>query len=307
MWLSGAIPANLMPMNGDMTLDIPGYRHHLQHLVSREGVGGVVVNGHAAEITSLTPSERRQAVQVAVEAVDHRVPVIVGVFAQTAPEAVQVAREAQAEGADGLLVFPLPALALGGSQEMGYAHIASVADAVDLPVVLFSYPKFTGMAYEPDTLAKLCGIESVCAVKEWSLDIATHERTLALVRSADHPISLLTSFSTNLLPALAVGADGILSGHGSVVAQLHAELLSLVGKSDLPAASALYERLQALTRVTYAAPMANMYARMKEQLMMLGHPITPAVRPPLTPVQEPERQALRAALAQAGLLAKETA
>jgi len=307
MRLSGAIPATLMPMNADLSLDIAGYRHHLGHLATRQGVGGVVVNGHAAEVTSLNPRERRHSVQVAVETVDHKVPVIVGIFAQSGPEGAQLAREAEADGADGLLVFPLPALALGGSQAMGYAYVAAVAEAVDLPLVLFSYPTFTGMAYQLDTLAELCSIESVCAVKEWSLDIARHERTLGLVRSANHPISLLTSFSTHLLPALAVGADGILSGHGSVVAELHAELLNLVDKGDLHAAAALYQRLQALVEVTYAVPMANMYARMKESLVVLGHPIISAVRPPLSPVQEPERKVLRVALAEAGLLPEATA
>lgn len=302
MRLSGAVPATLMPMNTDLSLDIAGYRHHLEYLATRQGVGGVVVNGHAAEVTSLTPQERRQSVQVAVETVDHKVPVIVGIFAQSGPEAVQLAREAEADGVDGLLVFPLPALALGGSQAMAHAHVAAVAEAVALPLVLFSYPRFTGMAYHPDTLAQLCSIESVCAVKEWSLDIAMHERTLGLVRATGRPISLLTSFSTHLLPALAVGADGILSGHGSVVAELHAELLGLVDKGDLHAAATLYQRLQAVTRVTYATPMANMYARMKESLVMLGHPITSAVRPPLVPVDEGERQVLRVALAEAGLL-----
>jgi 4-hydroxy-tetrahydrodipicolinate synthase len=118
---------------------------------------------------------------------------------------------------------------------------------------------------------------------------------------------MLTSFSTNLLPALAVGADGILSGHGSVVVALHVQLLDEVGRGDLTAARSTYERLQHLTRVVYRDPMPNMYARMKEQLVMLGHRLQPVVRPPLRPVSEDERARLRQALVDAGLLAKDVA
>jgi 4-hydroxy-tetrahydrodipicolinate synthase len=114
-------------------------------------------------------------------------------------------------------------------------------------------------------------------------------------------VALLTSFSTNLLPALVSGADGILSGHGSVIADLHARLLAEVRQGDLAAAHRSYERIQHLTRVIYRPPMANMYARMKEHLVMLGHELSPAVRPPLEPVGEPERQQLRQALVDAGL------
>jgi 4-hydroxy-tetrahydrodipicolinate synthase len=230
------------------------------------------------------------------------VPLVAGVFAQSSTEGAEVARQAVADGADALLVFPLPALALGGSQDMAYEHVRRIAAAVDVPLVVFSYPASTGMSYDATTLRRLCDIDTVCAVKEWSLDIARHEQTLGIVRSAGHHVSLLTSFSTHLLPALVVGADGILSGHGSVVAAIHVELLRQVADGDLAAASETYRRLQILTGVVYAAPMANMYSRMKEHLAMLGHPFTTAVRPPLQPVDDVERKRLRQALVDAGVL-----
>lgn len=302
MKLGGAIPANVLPMRADLSLDIPAYRKHLDHLVTTPGVGAVVCNGHAAEVTSLDRKERRVAVAVARETVAGRVPVIAGVHADNYRDAVEAARDAQFEGADGLLVFPAPVLGIGGDQEMGYRHVAEIAAAVALPIVVFSYPLFTGMAYQPATLARLCELDSVVAVKEWSLDTRSHERTLEIVRGVGHPIALLTSFSTNLLPALIVGADGILSGHGSVIADLHAALLSTVHNDDLAAARALYQRIQLLTKVIYQEPMANMYARMKEHLIMLGHEMSPTVRPPLELVSDQERADLRNALAAADLL-----
>lgn len=216
-----------------------------------------------------------------------------------------LARDAEAEGADALLILPPNALLYGASPEVAYRHVAEIAEAVSLPLVLFVYPTQTGLQYDIDTLVRLCEIPSVTAVKEWSLDIRVHERNLAALRALGRPISLLSSFSTNLLPALVSGADGILSGHGSVVADLHVQLFDAVSNNSMGEAQELYRRLQELTPVIYRAPMINMYARMKEHLVMLGHSLSTAVRPPLEPVREPERRQLHQALVGAKLLEAE--
>lgn len=299
--LNGVVPANILPLHDDLSIDEPAYRAHIRSLAEVPGVVAVTCNGHAAEVSALSRDERRRAVALACAAAGD-VPVIAGIHAENHAQAIAYARDAEAEGATALLVFPLPALALGGSQEMGYRHVAELAAAVALPLVVFSYPAFTGMQYDLETLARICAIPSVTAVKEWTLDLRKHEDTRDLLAGLDHPVSLLTSFSTNLLPALTSGADGILSGHGSVIAGLQAGLLDAVRSGDLAEAGRRYACIQVLTKVIYRAPLANMYARMKEHLIMLGHQMGPAVRPPLEPIGDTERQALRTALADAGLL-----
>jgi 4-hydroxy-tetrahydrodipicolinate synthase len=301
MNLCGIVPANLLPLREDLSIDEPAYRRHLQDLVATQGVVGIACNGHAAEVASLNRQERRAAVALAAEAVDGKVPLIAGIHAENYLQAIDLARDAQAEGAKALLVFPAPVLGLGGRQEMAYRHVAELASAVSLPLVVFSYAAFTGMAYELETLERICSIDTVVAVKEWSLDIRIHERTREMIRELSHPVTLLTSFSMNLLPALVNGADGILSGHGSVIASLQAQLLAEIKANDLSAARRTYERIKPLTSAIYRAPMANMYARMKEHLIMLGHEMTPAVRPPLERIDETERQQLHQALVAAGL------
>jgi len=299
--LNGVIPANLLPLHADLSIDAEAYRRHLDSLATIPGVVGITCNGHAAEVATLSRDERRSAVALACETVNGRIPVISGIHCENYSQAIDLARDAEAEGAEALLVFPLPVLALGGSPEMAYRHVAELASASSLPLVIFSYPTFTGMQYDPDTLARICAIEAVVAVKEWSMDLRIHERTLEMTRSLSHSVALLTSFSTHLLPALVAGADGILSGHGSVIAAMHVRLLAQTRDGDLDGAQQQYHRIQQLTRVIYRAPMANMYARMKEHLIMLGHDLTPAVRPPLEPVGEVERRELGQALVDAGL------
>ena len=300
--LQGAIPASIMPFDADGRVDERQYREHIAWLASVPGLGGIICNGHAAEVAALDREERRRAVALTCETVAGRVPVIAGIYAENHIQAATLAKDAAAEGADAVLVFPLNNLVFGAAPQVTQEHFTELAAASGLPLVVFQYPARTGMQYDEDTLRGLLEIDKVIAVKEWSLDIAVYERTWRLTRDATHHVALLSSFSTSLLPSLVVGADGILSGHGSVIADLHVELLNAVGKGDLTACRSLYDRIQILTRAVYRPPMASMYARMKAQLVMLGRLDTMMSRPPIPQLSPAELASLREALIQAGLL-----
>lgn len=302
MQLRGVIPANILPLDEDLTIDEAGYAAHVEHLVHVEGVRGLTCNGHAAEVASLTRAERARALAIAVETVGRRVPVVCGIFADDERNALPFVRDAEREGADALLLFPPNSMLYDADPAGPYRYFSAVAASTSLPLVAFMYPKFTGMQYDPGLLGRICSLESVIAVKEWSLDIGAYERNLEVVRSSSHPVSLLTSFSTHLLPSLAVGADGILSGHGSVIADLQSELFAATSAGDLERARHVYARVQRLTKVVYRDPLPNMYSRMKEHLAMLGFAVQTHVRPPLRPVSASERETLRRALVDAGQL-----
>jgi 4-hydroxy-tetrahydrodipicolinate synthase len=192
------------------------------------------------------------------------------------------------------------------SREVGYNRFAEIAAATEVPLVVFAYPAWTGMHYDEETMVRICEIPTVVAIKDWTLDIATYERNLRIARAQSHKVSMLSSFSTHLLPTLTLGADGILSGHGSVIAGLQAELFAAVQQDEPAAGQEIYKRIQTLTRSVYRSPLADMYTRMKAQLVMLGRLRTAVVRPPLPPLATAEREALRAALVAAGLLDEAT-
>jgi 4-hydroxy-tetrahydrodipicolinate synthase len=267
-------------------------------------VTGIVANGHAAEVSSLSRDERRRALALAVDEVGSRLPVIAGVYADGTLEAADLARDAKTEGARGLLLFP-PTLFMWGAQlrpEMALGHVARVADATDLPIVVFQYPPASGIGYSPETLARLVlEVERVAAVKEWSNDIVAFERNLRAVRATGRPVAVLSSFTMSLMASFLLGADGAISGMGSVVADLQAELFAHAKRQDLEAARKVNDRLDPLVGVFYAPPFLDMHNRMKEALALLGRIERAVVRPPLCPVSEAERAAIRGALAQAGL------
>jgi 4-hydroxy-tetrahydrodipicolinate synthase len=283
---SGILPANILPFTPDYAIHEADYRRHLRWLANVQGVTGIVCNGHAAE------------------AVGARLPVIAGVYAESTREAVALARDAEAEGASGLLIFPPTLFMWGGREhpEMVHRHIATIADAVPVPLVIFQYPPASGLGYTTEILVRLLEIPTVVAVKEWSNDIVAFERNLRAIRATGRPVAVLSSFTMSLLASFLLGADGAISGMGSVTADFQAEMFAQVQQGDLEAARKIHDRLDPLVRAFYAPPFLDMHNRMKEALAMLGRIERAVVRPPLCPIGDAERAAIRAALTAAGLL-----
>jgi 4-hydroxy-tetrahydrodipicolinate synthase len=228
---------------------------------------------------------------------------VAGVYTDGTAEAVELAKDAKAAGAAGILVFP-PTLFMWGAQvkpDMVIRHYTEIA-AVGVPIVVFEYPPASGIGYAPETLARLAEIPQVAAVKDWSNDIVALEANLRAVRATGRPVAMLSSFTMSLMASFLLGADGAISGMGSVTADLQAELFAACGKGDLDGARRINDRLDPLVRVFYAPPFVDMHNRMKEALVLLGRIPAAHVRPPLTPVPAAEREAIRRALIAAGLL-----
>jgi len=299
---SRIMPANILPFKADLSIDEPAYRKHLRWLADTPGVTGIVANGHAAEVASLSREERKRTLAVALDEVTGACPIVAGVYTDGTAEAVELAKDAKTAGAAGVLLFP-PTLFMWGAQvkpDMVIRHYSDVA-AVGLPIVAFEYPPACGIGYSPETLARLATIPEVVAVKDWSNDIVAYEANLRALRATGRPVAMLSSFTMSLMASFLLGADGAISGMGSVTADLQAELFAACQKGDLEDARRINERLEPLVRVFYAPPFVDMHNRMKEALVLLGRIPAAHVRPPLTPVPPAERDAIRRALAAAGI------
>jgi 4-hydroxy-tetrahydrodipicolinate synthase len=260
-----------------------------------------VANGHAAEVSSLTRDERTRALAIALDEIGDRCPLVAGVYADGTREAVELARDAKTAGAAGVLVFP-PTLFAWGAQmkpDMAVRHFSEIAAGTDLPIVVFQYPFASGVGYTPETLSRLVEIPQVAAVKEWSNDIVGFERSLRAVRATGRPVAVLSAFTMSLMASFLLGADGAISGMGSVTADLQVELFEACAKGDVDSARAINDRLDPLVRLFYAPPFVDMHNRMKEALVLLGRIPAAHVRPPLTPIPPRERDAIRLALAAA--------
>ena len=300
---SGVMPANILPFKTDLSIDEAAYRRHLRWLADTRGVTGIVANGHASEVSSLSREERKRSLAIALDEIGVRCPVIAGIYSDGTAEAVELSRDAKAAGAAGILLFP-PTLFMWGAQvkpDMVVRHYSDVAEA-GLPIIAFEYPPASGIGYAPETLARLAEIPQVAGVKDWSNDIVAFERNLRALRATGRPVAMLSAFTMSLMATFLLGADGAISGMGSVTADLQAELFEACGKGDLEHARRLNDRLDPLMRAFYAPPFVDMHNRMKEALVLLGRIPAAHVRPPLTPVPPAEREAIRHALVESGLL-----
>ena len=218
-------------------------------------------------------------------------------------EAARIARMASEGGASALLVFPPAPFTLGQSPEMALAHFKRVADASDLPIIVFQYPLATGQGYPRDTLLKMCEqVPTIRAIKDWAGNVPQHEMHIRVLQSLPRPVNVLTTHSAWLFSSLVLGGNGLLSGSGSVIADLQSQLFAAVQANDLAAARALNDRIYPLARVFYADPWADMHNRMKEALVLLGRLPRAVVRPPLVKLGRAEIERIREALVDSGLL-----
>lgn len=296
---AGVIPATLLAFHDDFSIDEAETRRHLTQVAATRGISAITVNGHASEVHACSFEEQRRILALSAAAIGDRLPLVNGVYADGSLEAARIARMAEEEGASALLVFPPNSMAAGGQlrPEMALAHYKTIADATDLPLILFQYPAATGLGYPFDTLMRLVEeVPSIRAIKDWCADPMLHERHIRTLQSLPRPVTVLTTHSSWLMSSLAMGAKGLLSGAGSVVADLQVALFEAVRARDLAAAQAINDRLYPLQQAFYAPPFLDMHNRMKECLVLLGRQERAVVRPPLVKLPEAEIARLKAAL-----------
>jgi 4-hydroxy-tetrahydrodipicolinate synthase len=300
---AGVIPAVLLPFADNLEIDEKSFRSHLRQVAATDGISAITVNAHSTEVASCSFEEQRRVMEMAADEVGNRLPIVHGVWADGSLEAARIARAAAAGGASALLVFPPAPFTLGHNAEMAIAHFRRVAEAADLPIIAFQYPLATCQGYAPETLLQLVeAVPAVRAIKDWTNNVQLHEWQVRTLQNLPRPVNVLTTHSSWLFSSLVLGCKGLLSGAGSVIADLQARMFHAVAANDLAAAKALNDRIYPLARVFYADPFVDMHNRMKEALVLLGRLPRAVVRPPLVKLGASEVEHIRAALVEAGLL-----
>jgi 4-hydroxy-tetrahydrodipicolinate synthase len=299
----GVIPAVLLPFNDDLSIDEKSFRSHLRDIAATKGLSAITINAHSTEVASCSFEEQRRVLAIAQDEIGEKLPIVNGVWADGSIEAARIARMAAEGGASALLVFPPAPFTLGQSPEMAVAHFKRIADATDMPIIAFQYPLATGQGYPRDTLLKIVEqVPTLRAIKDWAGNVPQHEMHVRLLQSLPRPVNVLTTHSAWLFSSLVLGCNGVLSGSGSVIADLQAQLFRAVQDNDLAEAKRLNDRIYPTARVFYAEPWADMHNRMKEALVLLGRLPRAVVRPPLVKLAPAEIERIRTALVEAGLI-----
>ena len=297
--LEGVIPATLLAFDKDFQINEKASRKHIKECALTDGISAVTVNGHSSEIHACNFEEQKRILSFSLEEVGDFIPVINGVYADGSIEAAKIAKMSDLTGASALLCFPPQSMAMGGHlrPEMALEHFKRIADATDLPLICFNYPSAGNLTYPFHTLLKLFEtVPTIKAIKDWSNDPMIHEKHIKTFQNLSNPVNVLTTHSSWLMSSLVMGAKGLLSGAGSVIASLQVELFNAVKAKNLESAQKINDQIFPLAQAFYSPPFLDMHNRMKEVLVLTGKMEEAIVRPPLMKLSSEEINKLKKAI-----------
>ncbi len=296
MQFSGALTALVTPFS-DGRVDERALADLVEFQIAA-GIDGLVPCGTTGESPTLSHAEHVRVVACVVEAARGRVPVLAGAGSNATREAIDLAQACHEAGADGTLqitpYYNKP------TQDGLVAHFTAVADAVDLPMVLYNVPGRTGVDLVPETVVRLAEHPRIVGIKEATGDMA---RVPALRRLCGPDFAILSGDDATVLPLLACGGDGVISVTSNLLPALFSELCAAARSGDLATARDLHARHLPLSEALFAT--TNPIA-VKAALAMTGR-IADEIRLPLLPLsaEDPLRARLRTLLTEHGLLSPE--
>lgn len=298
--LSGLIPATLLPLTGGYEIDEPALRRYIRWLLGFPGLKALAVNMDTGEAPHLSRDEKRLVLEIYRDETKGRIPLLAGIGARYTAEAVELARDAEAAGAQGLVVFPIPAFA--GEPlppEVPYQYHRAIASAAPLPMVLFQLqPALAGVLFSRETLLRLIEIPNVVAIKEASFDAVRFVETRRILDEAPRRITLLTGNDNFIFESFVLGAEGALIGFGTVAIAEQVEMMRLVVAGDFASAARISDAVvKPLADAMFASPVRNYRARLKEALRQMGILPSATMRPPLLGLDAAGCEVVRRALA----------
>ncbi|MFY9326870.1 MAG: 4-hydroxy-tetrahydrodipicolinate synthase [Georgfuchsia sp.] len=289
--ITGSIPALVTPMHDDGSLDLPGLRKLLDWHIA-EGSDAVVVVGTTGESPTVGVEEHCLVIKTTVEHVAGRIPVITGTGANSTQEAIELGEFARKAGADAhLSVVPYYNKP---TQEGLYRHFKAIAEAVDLPLILYNVPGRTVADMSNETALRLAAVPRIVGIKDATGNI---ERGTDLIKRAPKGFAVYSGDDASALALMLLGGQGAISVTANVTPALMHHMISAALAGDLARARQINERLLGLHKDLFveANPIPVKWA--VQQLGMVGG----GIRLPLTPLLPEYHERVRTAMRDAGI------
>ena len=289
---TGAGVAIVTPMNADGSVNYEAMGQLIDQQVE-SGTDAIIVCGTTGESSTLTDEEHRRVIQFTVAQVNHRIPVVAGTGSNDTAYCLELSQEAEKMGVDGLLlVTPYYNKC---SQKGLIRHYLTVADAVDLPMIVYSVASRTGVNILPETLKELSKHPNIVAVKEASGSISQVAKIRHL---CGDDLDVYSGNDDQIVPLLSLGGIGVISVLSNVMPKETHDICRLYFDGNVQESAALQLKLLDLINSLFAD--VNPIP-VKEALNMMGFPAGPC-RMPLCEMDDGPRQKLRASMAAVGLL-----
>ena len=272
-------------------VDVPALRKLVNWQIE-EGIHGLIPLGSTGEFLSLTDAQRIEVARTVIETAAGRVPVLLGTGMEWTDDAIARSREAQALGADGVMVIP-PFYSTPTGDEL-FEHYRRIGESIDLPIMIYNNPATANVDLTPELVARLSRIDNVSYIKESTLEVTRVRDIVELCGDR------MTVFAGILgYESMCVGAQGWVAVCSNLLPKLSAQLYeSTVFERDLDAGLAIYRTMLPVVRWVGGH---RYVSATKAGLAMMGLPVGEP-RAPRLPLPQPERELLRADLAALGLL-----
>ncbi|WP_227935862.1 4-hydroxy-tetrahydrodipicolinate synthase [Alkalihalobacillus deserti] len=242
------ITAMVTPFNHKGLIDVEKTKKLIDHLIAN-GTDAIVVAGTTGESPTLTTKEKLALFQLCVDYVDHRVPVIAGTGSNNTQASIELTKQVTDIGADGImLVVPYYNKP---SQEGMYQHFKKIAETTKLPVMLYNVPGRTGSNLEAETTIALSKIPNIVSIKEASGDL---EQMVAIISATDPDFLLYTGDDANALPAMAIGAHGVVSVAAHVIGKEMQKMISCFHSGNVEEAGRHHRTLLPVMKAMFLAP-----------------------------------------------------
>ncbi|TAK66676.1 MAG: 4-hydroxy-tetrahydrodipicolinate synthase [Betaproteobacteria bacterium] len=292
--LSGSLVAIVTPMLEDGSLDLARFKSLIDWHIA-EGTQGIVVVGTTGESPTVDFDEHKQLIRIAVEHAAGRVPVIAGTGANSTAEAIELSESAKQSGAQfSLSVVPYYNKP---TQEGMYRHFRAIAEAVDLPLILYNVPGRTVADLQNDTVLRLAEVANVVGIKDATANL---ERASDLLRRAPKGFAVYSGEDATGLPLMLMGGHGVISVSANVAPRLMREMCAAALSGAIARAREANNRLLGLHTKLFveANPIPVKWA-----LAQMGL-IEPGIRLPLVPLSANFHEIVREAMCQAGVQLK---
>jgi 4-hydroxy-tetrahydrodipicolinate synthase len=289
--LSGSLVAIVTPMHEDGSLDLDAFRKLIDWHV-KEGTDGIVVVGTTGESPTVDFDEHHLLIKTAVEHANRRIPVIAGTGANSTREAIELAAYAKQAGADmSLSVVPYYNKP---TQEGLYRHFRAIAEAVDIPQIVYNVPGRTVADLQNDTLLRLAQVPNITGLKDATANI---ERACDMLRRLPSTFAVYSGDDATGLALMLLGGRGVISVTANVAPRLMHEMCAAALKPDPARARELNNKLLGLHRDLFveANPIPVKWAVCRMGLIKSG------IRLPLTPLSDNCRERVANAMQQAGI------
>ncbi|HTJ97228.1 MAG TPA: 4-hydroxy-tetrahydrodipicolinate synthase [Rhodocyclaceae bacterium] len=289
--ITGSLPAIPTPMQDDGSLDIPALKRMLDWHVA-EGTDGIVVVGTTGESPTVDFDEHCLLIKTTVDHIAGRIPVIAGTGANSTPEAIKLAQYAKEAGADAhLSVVPYYNKP---TQEGLYQHFKAIAEAVELPLILYNVPGRTVADLSNDTTLRLAELPNIVGIKDATGNL---ERAADLIKRAPKGFALYSGDDATGVAAVLLGYHGCISVTATVAPKLMHEMVFAARTGDVVKARDIHFKLLGLHKNLFleANPIPAKWA--VQQLGLIGG----ALRLPLTPLSPEFHERVRGAMREAGI------